>query len=112
MAIVVYASKRLWGQLKKGELAVRHRPYAGKPQRTGAIMVQFARVVVGRGHGGAPYDLKQRIRRSRPKKRVQTDKLDEAALAWARERPDLDLCRMGLFMCIKQAQYMHERRLR
>ncbi|MDQ7977937.1 MarR family transcriptional regulator [Paraburkholderia sp. SARCC-3016] len=65
----------------------------------------------GKGYGGAPNDLKQRIRRSRPKKRVQTDKLDEVALAWARERPDLDLSLMGLFMRIKQAQYMHERRL-
>jgi DNA-binding MarR family transcriptional regulator len=65
----------------------------------------------GKGYGAAAGDLGQRIKRSRPKKRVQTDKLDEVALAWARERPDLDLSLVGLFMRIKQAHYMHERRL-
>jgi DNA-binding MarR family transcriptional regulator len=65
----------------------------------------------GKGYGAAAGDLNQRSRRSRPKKRVQTDKLDEIALAWARERPDLDLSLVGLFMRIKQAHYMHERRL-
>ncbi|CAB3768203.1 MarR family winged helix-turn-helix transcriptional regulator [Paraburkholderia humisilvae] len=49
--------------------------------------------------------------RNRPKRRVQTDRLDEVALAWARERPDLDLSLVGLFLRIKQAHYMHERRL-
>jgi DNA-binding MarR family transcriptional regulator len=66
---------------------------------------------LGKGYGTAADELSQRIKRSRPKKRVQTDKLDEVALAWARERPDLDLSLMGLFMRIKQAHYMHERRL-
>ncbi|HEY4352634.1 MAG TPA: MarR family transcriptional regulator, partial [Paraburkholderia sp.] len=65
----------------------------------------------GKGYGAPAGDFTQRIKRSRPKKRVQTDKLDEVALAWARERPDLDLSLVGLFMRIKQAHYMHERRL-
>jgi DNA-binding MarR family transcriptional regulator len=65
----------------------------------------------GKGYGAAPGDLGQRRLGSRPKKRVQTDRLDEVALAWARERPDLDLSLVGLFMRIKQAHYMHERRL-
>jgi DNA-binding MarR family transcriptional regulator len=65
----------------------------------------------GKGYGALPGDFSQRIKRSRRKKRVQTDKLDEVALAWARERPDLDLSLVGLFLRIKQAHYMHERRL-
>jgi DNA-binding MarR family transcriptional regulator len=65
----------------------------------------------GKGYGAAADGLSRRLKRNRPKKRVQTDKLDEVALAWARERPDLDLSLMGLFMRIKQAHYMHERRL-
>jgi DNA-binding MarR family transcriptional regulator len=63
----------------------------------------------GRGVSAGEPDLLGNGRR--PKKRVQTDRLDEVALAWARERPDLDLGLVGLFMRIKQAHFMHERRL-
>jgi DNA-binding MarR family transcriptional regulator len=65
----------------------------------------------GKGFGVAAGESGQRGLRKRAKKRVQTDKLDEVALAWARERPDLDLSLMGLFLRIKQAHFMHERRL-
>lgn len=43
--------------------------------------------------------------------KVRTDKLDEIATAWQRERPDLDLRLAGFFMRIKQASFMHERRV-
>ncbi|MFC0400905.1 MarR family winged helix-turn-helix transcriptional regulator [Paraburkholderia rhizosphaerae] len=64
-----------------------------------------------KGHGVSGGVAGQPGLRNRPKKRVQTDRLDEVALAWARERPDLDLSLVGLFLRIKQAHYMHERRL-
>jgi DNA-binding MarR family transcriptional regulator len=65
----------------------------------------------GKGRGVEDGGSGQRGFRNRPKKRVQTDRLDEVALAWARERPDLDLSLVGLFLRIKQAHYMHEQRL-
>jgi DNA-binding MarR family transcriptional regulator len=65
----------------------------------------------GKGYGAAAGEPGHRRLAGQPKKRVQTDRLDEAVLAWARERPDLDLGLMGLFMRIKQAHYLHERRL-
>jgi len=60
---------------------------------------------------GQPDMQHHRSPRRRAERGVQADRLDEVTAAWGRERPDLDLRRVGLFMRIERAHLLHEQRM-
>jgi DNA-binding MarR family transcriptional regulator len=73
--------------------------------------LSVARSWRGAAESGEPATQHRRAARGRSEHGVRADRLDEITAAWKRERPDLDLRLVGLFMRIERAHLMHEQRM-